>query len=166
MATKLDVTQTFSGDIASVWALQVDPAYLVFRAERAGATSASADIAPAADGGVVITVTRVLPADVPSFAKSMVGETITITEHYTWAPPAADGSRTGTMTAESSAPIAVTARLALTPQGGETVLTTTGEIKSSIPFVGGKVEDLAKQQTERYLHKEQKLAAAWLAGER
>lgn len=166
MATKLDMTQTFPADIAVVRALQADPAYITFRGERTGATSVTADVVTQPDGGLLITIVRVLPADVPSYAKSMIGDSITVTEHYAWSAPAADGSATGTLTAEFSAPISCTAALTMRPDGANTLLTTVGEYKASIPFVGGKVEDLAKQQTVRYLEKEQSLAVKWLAGER
>jgi hypothetical protein len=42
------------------------------------------------------------------------------------------------------------------------MVTTEGELKASIPFMGGKVENLAKEQTERYLRKEQEFALTWL----
>lgn len=163
MATKLEMTQTFAADAATVRALQADPAYIVFRGERTGASSVTADSSTASDGTTTITVERVLPADVPSYAKSMIGDTITVTETYVWGPAGADGSATGTMEARFSAPISFTARMAMRPDGDGTVIETVGEFKASVPFVGGKVEDLAKQQTERYLRKEQSLATEWLS---
>lgn len=162
LATKLELTQTFSADAATVRALQVDPDYLIFRGERTGATSVTADVVSNPDGSADVTVVRVLPAQVPSYAKSMIGDTITVTETYHWSATAADGSTTGTLNASFSAPISCTASMTLSPAGAQTVIVTTGEYKASIPFVGGKVEDLAKGQTERYLRKEESLMSEWL----
>jgi len=163
VATRLDVTQAFPADPTTVLAMLADPDYIVLRGERTGATSVSASVEPAADGGLEITVERVLPADVPSYAKSMIGDAITVTETYHWNAPAADGSTTGTMDARFSAPITCSATMTLRPDGDGTAVVTTGEFKASIPFVGGKIEDLARKQIERYLHKEQAIAAEWLA---
>ena len=38
-----------------------------------------------------------------------------------------------------------------------------GEFKAGVPLVGGKVERVAAEQTERYLTKEMSVAAEWLA---
>ena len=76
MATKLELTQTFPADAATVRALQLDPDYIAFRGERTGATSVTADVVSNPDGSARVTVVRVLPAEVPSYAKSMIGDTI------------------------------------------------------------------------------------------
>lgn len=166
MATKLTMTQTFPAEVGVIRALQADPEYIAYRGSRTGATSVTSEVSAQPDGSLRITVVRVLPADVPSYAKSMIGDSITVTEHYDWSAPAADGSSTGTLNAEFSAPISCTATMSMSQQGDNTSITTDGEFKSSIPFVGGKVEDLAKQQILRYLEKEQTLAVRWLAGDR
>lgn len=163
MATKMEFAQHFEAAPDAIWRLQSDPDYIRFRGERTGATSVTADVVSNADGSTQVTVIRVLPAEVPSYAKSMIGDSITITETYRWGAPAADGSAAGTMDASFSAPISFVASMSLRADGTGTSIDTTGEFKASVPFVGGKVEDLAKQQTERYLRKEQALALEWLS---
>lgn len=166
MATKLETTQTFSVDARTVRAMQSDPAYIAFRAERTGAVSVTSTVTPDPTGGVTIDIERVFPAQVPSFAKSFIGETITVTEQYAWGPVADDGSSRATMTASFSAPMSLTGTVTMDSDGSTTTLRTSAELKASVPFVGGKVEDLAKEQFLRYLRAEEKLAVAWLAGER
>lgn len=163
MATRLDITQTFPADAAAVRAAQADPAYIAFRGERTGASAVTSEVATQADGSVKITVERVLPADVPSYAKSMIGDTITVNETYVWSAPDANGNATGTMEARFSAPITCNATMVMRADGDATTIVTTGEFKASIPFVGGKIEDLARQQIERYLRKEESLMAEWLS---
>lgn len=167
MATKIEMNQTFAADAATIRALQADPDYIVFRGQRTGAASVTADVEQASDGSTSITIVRTLPTDgMPSFAKAFVGEAITVTEHYAWQAPAADGGATGSLTATFSAPISCSAELQMRPEGSETVIVTSGTITSSVAFIGGKVEDLAKQQMLRYLTKEQALATEWLSGAR
>ena len=163
MATKMEFAQRFEAAPDVIWRLQSDPEYIRFRGERTGATSVTADVVSNPDGSTQVTVVRVLPADVPSYAKSMIGESITVTETYRWGAPGADGSAAGTMEASFSAPISFIASMDLRADGAGTAIDTTGEFKASIPFVGGKVEDLARQQTERDLRKEQAIAAEWLS---
>lgn len=165
MATKIEMTQTFAADVATVRAMQADPAYIAFRGERTGATSVTADVDQQPDGSTAIRIVRTLPADdVPSFARAMIGDAITVTEQYTWQAPAPDGSADGTLSAVFSAPITCTASMSMRAEGAQTVILTTGEIASAVAFIGGKVEDIAKQQMLRYLTKEQSLATEWLAG--
>ena len=62
-----------------------------------GATSW--DVAVDADeSGGTVTVTRVLPAEVPDAVRRIVGETVTVTQTETWEPrrPTAPGRVTST----------------------------------------------------------------------
>jgi hypothetical protein len=63
---------------------------------------------------------------------------------------------------EFSAPISFSGTMSLAPAGEGTQITVTGTFKASIPFIGGKVEQLAKETTEKYLAKENKLGEQWL----
>ena len=44
------------------------------------------------------------------------------------------------------------------------VARNAGEFKASVPFVGGKVEKVAAEMTQKYLAKEATVGAEWLAG--
>ena len=166
MATKMDMCQTYNAHAAAVRAMLEDPAYIQFRAEQTGASSVSFQVIAEATGGTTIIVDRVLPADVPSFAKSFVGDTITVTERQEWLPAEPDGTGTAVATATFSAPLAFTGTMSITSEGGQTRVRTTGEYKASIPFMGGKIEEMAKDQTVRYLTKEEALGRNWLEGVR
>ena len=92
VATTLTYEQEFPADPTTVMAMLRDPAYVQEKGERTGSHDITVDVAETADGGVVITCTRSMPAKVPSYAAPFVGDTITITETQTWSAPAADGS--------------------------------------------------------------------------
>ena len=57
------------------------------------------------DGGVTISSTRTMPADVPSYAKSFVGDSLTVTEVQVWGPVGPDGSSRADVTVDFNAPI-------------------------------------------------------------
>lgn len=164
MATTMSYVQEFPGDPESVRAMLRDPEYIQRKAERTGSFDIVVDVQDAADGGLVITCTRSMPAEVPSYAKAFVSDTLTVTEVQTWGPPAADGSATAEVTVSFNAPLAYRGQIALAPGGSGSVATNTGDFKANVPFVGGKVETVASEMTQKYLAKEATVAAEWLAG--
>ncbi len=80
----------------------------------------------------------------------------------TWTAAATDGSRTAELTVSfGSSPVAVhgTMRLDPTDSGAQIVIDATA--KSSVPFIGGKVENLTRDQTLRAIAKEEEFAGTW-----
>ena len=166
MATTLDFSQTYNAQPSTVRAMITDAEFINLRATKTGSTTVDSEVINEPGGGTTVVVTRTMPANVPSYAKSFVGETLTITERQEWALPAADGTGTAVATAELSAPLAFTGSMSITTDGSVTTVRTFGEYRASVPFVGGKVEEMAKEQTVRYLTKEQEIGRDWLNGKR
>jgi hypothetical protein len=163
MATQLTYEQEFPADPATVMAMLRDPAYVQEKGERTGSHDITVDVSDTGDGGVVIACTRSMPADVPSYAAPFVGDTITITETQTWTAPAADGSAQAAVTVEFNSPLAYSGTITLSPGATGSVALTEGAFKASVPFVGGKVERVAAEMTEKYLKKETVVGTEWLA---
>lgn len=44
-----------------------------------------------------------------------------------------------------------------------TTITTRGKFTASVPFIGGKIEKVAAEQTQRYLVAEERVGNEWLA---
>ena len=166
MATTLDFSQTYDAQPSTVRAMITDAEFINLRATKTGSTTVDSEVINEPGGGTTVVVTRTMPANVPSYAKSFVGETLTITERQEWALPAADGTGTAVATAELSAPLAFSGSMSITTDGSVTTVRTVGEYRASVPFVGGKVEEMAKEQTVRYLTKEQEIGRDWLNGKR
>jgi hypothetical protein len=164
VATKLVYEQNFAGEPAVVMAMFRDPAYVQEKGERTGSHGVTVEVVDTDDGGVAITSMRTMPSNVPSFAAPFVGETLTVTEVQTWGPPADDGSATAAVTVAFSAPISYHGSIVLTAGASGSIARTEGEFKAGVPFVGGKIEKVASEQTERYLVKEETVGAEWLAG--
>lgn len=163
VATKFEHEQQFNGEPVAVMAMLRDPDYIRTKCDRTGSLKTDIEVAAAADGGVTLTITRVLPADVPAVAKKFVGDTITVTETQVWTGPANDGSATATGTVDFSAPLSLTVLMSLALTGSGTLVRTSGSIKASVPFVGGTIESSASDLMTKYLNVEQSVGNEWLA---
>jgi hypothetical protein len=162
MATRLEFEQTFPGPITQVLALLSDPEFVVAKAEATKAFDIAVEVDAHDDGATVITSTRSMPAEVPSYATAFVGEHLTITETQQWSAPTAESESTATVSVDFHAPLTYRGTITARTAGDSTVLVNRGEFKASVPFVGGKVERVAAEMTEKYLAKEAEVAAAWL----
>jgi hypothetical protein len=148
---------------ADVFAMLVDEDYVRARAEATGGTGIEASVRQVGDT-IEVTNSRSVPADVPAYARSMVGDSIRIAETHIWGPEA-DGRREGTFEADfGTVPVTVRGRLRLVPDGAGSVAHLEGQIKASVPLVGRKVEQLVHDQIAAALVIEQELGSGWLAG--
>lgn len=107
---------------------------------------------------------RTLPTTrMPEIAKKFVGSSLTVTQEESWSAPAADGARTNTIKLSvAGAPVDVTATQRLVPAGDSTVVELSGEVKSSIPFLGSKIASAAEPVIGKALNLQASLAQEWL----
>ena len=161
---KISETITYAAPAETVYAMVTDRAFQERKCVEAHAQRHEAAVSPAGEGARVVTK-RDLPADdLPDFAKSIVGPTLSVTETYEWGAPAADGTRTGTLTVEvAGAPVAMRSAVRLAPAGGGTQITIDGDLKASIPLFGGKVEKAAAPAVIDAIRSEQRTGNAWLS---
>jgi hypothetical protein len=164
VATPLSSELRLPAPSADAYALLTDPDYVTAVGEGTGGTEVEVTVTPTDDGGAVVVSRRVLPAELPSYAKAVVGDTVRLTETRTYGPAGADGSRSGTTkVAFEGAPVTLGGTLELGPDGAGSVLRVEGQVAASIPFVGGKIEKFAVEQVERALAKEEQVASEHLA---
>jgi hypothetical protein len=162
MATTFIGTISFSQAPDEVWAMITEPDYVVGKGEAQGALSVEASVTEDEDGGAIIESKRSLPAELPSFARALVGETVELTEVQTWSAAADDGSRTAVLTVSfGSSPVAIHGSMKLEPTSSGSQIVIDSTAKSSVPFIGGKVEHLTRDQTLRAIAKEEGYAATW-----
>lgn len=116
------------------------------------------------DARTIILSTRDLPSDrFPHFVKSMVGDTLNVTETQDWGPAGADGTRHGTLTVDiAGAPVHLHGTLSLAPGGPGCVETIEGDLKARIPFLGGKVEEAAAPAVQSAIRVEGETGSVWL----
>jgi hypothetical protein len=117
------------------------------------------------DGAIVMVTRRVVPLDLPGFAKRVLSPKQTVTQTDTWSAPDAQGSRTGTFAVESKgAPVRVSGTLVLAPKGAQCCTnTTTVTIECKVPLIGGKIADFVGANAHDAVDHEQKWISAYLA---
>ena len=163
MATSHSAHLDFHAAPAAAFALLTDPAYVEQVATETGGQNPEVRVDSTPEGGAAIVSVRSLPAEVPSYAKPLVGDSIRLTETRVLGAAAADGSREGTFDVSfGTAPVAITGTLRLQPDGDSSRLLVEMSVKASVPFVGGKVERFCAEQIERALAKEQQIITARL----
>lgn len=155
---KLEHTVSYVAAPDAVFAVLADPAYVEDKCWATGATEAGVDVSTDGDDTVIRTI-RTLPADVPSFAKSFVGDSIDFDLTETWGPAGDDGSRDGTIEGSfKGTPMKMHGTMTLRPTADGSQVHVTGEIKAGVPLIGGKLESFAGQEISKGLDKEAEAA--------
>lgn len=151
-------TNTYAADPATVARMMTDETFLKRVCEASGATSYDVTVE-----GNHIRRTRVMPAP-PAAAKYVKGD-VTVVEELQWDEPAADGTRTGTMTgsAQGLSFLDVHGNARIAPGGKGTDVVYRGELKINIPFLGKKLEQQAAPFLVEAMALEQGVGEQWLA---
>lgn len=129
----------------------VNEEFLVRLAEATGSLEVQCQVSRTAEA-IVVRTRRVLPAQVPPFARPLVGETVRVDEEQRWLPMR-EGRTEATLSITFSGPLvgSGTMHLAPGPQPGSTVGRFALTFRANVPLVGGKIEALLAEQIEQYL---------------
>lgn len=158
MSTDFTHEQRFTATPTQVVAMMIDPEYVQHKSDSTGSIKTGVDVTIEGDEATVVN-SRVMPADVPASVKSFVGETIKVTETQQWSID----DQSAKVDVSFGGPLSFTGTITLSVDGAETVATTTGTFKATVPFVGGTIEEMASDQTKKYLRAEEKAAVEWLS---
>jgi uncharacterized protein YndB with AHSA1/START domain len=163
MAKDVRIEQKFNAPPERIRSALTDPSFLTRRAQESGGSNVEVSVQTDADGHTATVVRRLLPAQVPSFARALVSDTISLVEEQSWGPITEDAC-TGTFVATFSAPMSGSGDMTLEPDGtGGTRMTSRISLKANVPLVGGKLEALVAEQTVNYLNFTEQLVREWLA---
>lgn len=162
MAQTLTTTMHFATDPAHAYAMVTNSDYATARAEHTEGT----DVTVTVSGDPAVVVSRrtlPIPEELPSFAKSLVGDGIVVEETHTWGEAAADGRRVADVTLVfPSMPVKVVGTMTLAPAGDGTDVTLEVSITASMPMVGPVIEQGVKAQIRSATQQEEAFAATWL----
>jgi hypothetical protein len=163
---RLSAELRYEADPATVYEMISDPEFQERKLANTGALSYDVAVDPHEDGGVTVTSRRELPTDrVPDFVRSFVGSTIKVEQVEEWEAVEADGVRNGSLVADvSGMPVRFTARLSLVKHDQGTLEVIQGDLKASVPLIGGKVERAAEPAIKAAVAAEQRTGRDWLAG--
>jgi hypothetical protein len=110
-----------------------------------------------AGGAVTLVTTRVVPLELPGFAKKVLSPRQSVTQTDTWSAPDVKGVRTGTFTVVGKGtPVQVRGTLCLSPDGEDSCTNETNvTIECKVPLIGGKVAQFVSGDTRRAVDHEQ-----------
>ena len=117
-------------------------------------------------GATVVTKRTMSTEEFPDFAKSLLGETIIITETTVWGIANGAGERSGTLAVEiGSAPISLNGRTGIVAADDEhSNVSVRADLKAKLPFIGGKVEKAAEPAIRSAIRHEEETGHEWLGG--
>lgn len=157
----------YDADRARVFAMLTDADFQERKCAATGAVDCEVSIERFPDGGATIRTQRTMPTDqLPDFARPFVGKTVLIVEVDDWQPPDPDGAREGSVVVEiKGAPVRFAGSLALRAVSGDagTLEAIDGDIKASIPLVGGKMERALEPALKAAIRVEEREGRAWLS---
>lgn len=164
---QLSATIDYAADPQSVFAMLADHEFQERKCAATGALNSYVDIL-ASESETTITTKRTLSTQTfPDFVRSLVGDTILVTQADVWGPAEADGTRVGTIAVTvEGAPITLAGTLRLAATGTGTTESVDAELRCTMPFVGGKIEKAAAPAVQSALRAEKDVGARWLAGDR
>lgn len=117
------------------------------------------------DGSITFVTKRVVPVDVPGFAKRVLRPTNTTVEKVTWSAADAGGGRTATITADpQGVPVSVSGSMRLTAVDGGTEYAIALEVTCRLPVIGGRIAELAARESARVIDHDLAFTAEHLAG--
>jgi hypothetical protein len=165
MAQQIITEMRFPVDPETAYAMVTNAAYAQERAERTAGSDITISVSGAAPSPATVVSRRSLPVpdELPSFAKGMVGDGISVEETHAWGDPDSDGVRTAELTVLfPSLPVKVTGTMAITATETGCTVAINATVAASMPMVGGIIEQGVKGQVLRATSEEEKLALEWL----
>lgn len=139
--------------------------FISHKVQASKPVSFTVDISGTDSGPFTVSTVRVLPTDqVPDAFKRFVGNGIELHMTEKWGPASADGSRTADLNLKvSGLPAQASGQVILTATGTDTCeVTYAGDLKVSIPLIGGKIEGMAVSSVDRALELERQATVEWL----
>lgn len=154
---KVHSSHTYPAAPERVFAVMTDPEVLHRKYEALGHRDVEVVDHVVAAGEVTVRTHRSVPMSVPGFAKRFLAPMNDVEQRDHWNAPGPDGARTGTWEVTArGVPVSVGGTLRLAPDGrGATVVEIDGEVRSSVPLVGGKLADLVGGDVTRTIEGEE-----------
>lgn len=156
MSTSKTITLTYNAPLSDVSAMLHDPEFRQRVCEAQHASNVTVEI----DGGTVSIGYTQQVSGVPGFAKKFVGDSIDVEQLETW-----NGGTHGKLSLSlPGKPGSLSGTAVLAETDGRTTETVELTAAASVPFVGGKLENLVLDIFAKALAKENEVGAAYLAG--
>lgn len=158
MSTPVRSVFESDGSVDQVFATLTSPDWVATKAQRFGDGSLVTQHQERPDGGVLLAVSRELPKGVPGFLERFLPADGRVVETFDWEPGAGDGTRRGTWKVDiPGAPARLGGTMRLEPTAAGSRYTIEGDVKVSVPLVGGRAERFIAGMVEKLAAKEHEL---------
>jgi len=165
MATTLDVKFELPVSAQQGFDAMVNVTALeqMLQATEAEASSVTVESAPG--GQTLVTIDRTFREDFPSIVKKFVGETVVTHEVRAWQPSVDSDRFEAVLDVDVvGMPAKVTATIVIQGFSSHCTVAFTGKIKVDYPFIGGVVEEMARDIIEKAIRVEVDVMKDYLNG--
>jgi uncharacterized protein YndB with AHSA1/START domain len=161
---RFSIEHDYAAPVERVFGLLTDESFLRERLEALGARDiAIEESSPTQDGGQRVVVRRTVTVELPGFAARVLSPSNTVTQTDEWEAER-DGRRSGRWQVEvSGVPARTAGSMSLVPSADGCRYVLHGEVKISVPLIGGRLESFAVDNATRDLDREHEFTAAWLS---
>ena len=163
MTARLSETFAFDHEVEAVFEALSGEGWAAAKAAALsdGSRAVRRDVGP--DGSVELVVSRELPDEVPGFLRRFLPADGRVAQTDSWGP-VEGGSRRGRWVADiPGAPARVGGDMRLEPTASGCRYVVDGQIKVSVPLIGGRAEAYLADQVHRLLGREAEVLRAMLA---
>ncbi len=162
MSKKFTNTDPYDATVDQLWEMISNQDYWVAKYESMGASNVTFTTFNADSGSLTVVNERDVPADLPSFAKKIIGETNHVTHTERWTR-SGDQATCSIEIQVKNVPGGTTGTMEMKPSGAGSTWSADFNIKVSIPMVGGKLEGVMKDETASNFKQEKTFNDQWLA---
>lgn len=158
-------TDQYAATPDQLWAMLCDQSYWNAKYAALGATDVQWIQFEPGDAELTLSSTREVAANLPGFAKKVIGETASVTQTEHWKRNG-DHLSCQIEIATHGAPGGTHGTMSVTPNPAGATWTADFETKIQIPFLGHKVEHLMHDETAETFRVEKQFNDSWLATDR
>jgi hypothetical protein len=162
MSKKFTNSDPYDADLDAMWAMIGSQDYWTQKYESMGAKNVRFDQFDAGEAALTITSQRDVPADLPGFAKKIIGETNHVTQTERWTR-SGDSAHCEISIEVKNVPGGTSGTMDMRPSGSGVVWDADFDIKISLPLVGGKLEGVMLEETRTNFTTEKAFNDSWLA---
>jgi hypothetical protein len=163
MSKKISRIDKYEATPDQIMAMLTDPDYVQGKYPALGDVSFEVVEHTSGEDSLDMKVSRVVPSDLPDFAKKILGQTNNLVQTERWSKTA-DGYICDLHIETPGKPLNITGKLEVKGTGEATSdWHVNMDIKASIPLVGGKLEGAVAKETLASLDKEYAFNQEWLA---
>ncbi|MEI2642316.1 MAG: DUF2505 domain-containing protein [Candidatus Nanopelagicales bacterium] len=162
MSKKISRVDDYDASADAIWEMLSSREYVDGKYQALGDISTEVKTFEATGDSITLQVNRIVPADLPDFAKKVLGDTNRIVQNEKWTP-SGDGYVCDLKIEFPGKPMHITGRLEVKPAGEANAgWHVDMDVKASVPLVGGKLESVVVKETLASLDKEYAFNQEWL----